>query len=353
MRVVVADRLAAPHRRPRPGARRPPRSTPRARGFDVIVVDLHPSYSRSTRPSSSEADRILVPVTPDVPAIRAAVQLRDVAARARLPRAPGDGRQPGQQRRLRRRHGAHRRDAGARPHPLRRAALREGRQRGPHGHRACSRRRRSPRTSRRSPTGCSGRQATAEPAAEGRRSGSSAAAQGSRPRLTARGRSARQRDRSVQLVPPSGARAAARGARPSAGRPGRRRAGRPVDQDHVDLGAADRLVRRVAPWRPRPGRTSPIDAVEQPVRLRARDRGRPSRRRGTAAPRGRRRRAPCGPCGRRARRRSATAASPSPARTTIRSYGSTLLRPGAGVERLRAVDRRPADVRDRRSPRAG
>ncbi|MGZ8515567.1 MAG: AAA family ATPase [Candidatus Limnocylindrales bacterium] len=48
-------------------------------GFDVIVIDLHPSYSTLNRAIFEEADRILVPVTPDVPAIRAAVQLRDVA----------------------------------------------------------------------------------------------------------------------------------------------------------------------------------------------------------------------------------------------------------------------------------
>ncbi len=48
-------------------------------GYDVIVIDLHPSYSNLNRAIFEEADRILVPVTPDVPAIRAAVQLRDVA----------------------------------------------------------------------------------------------------------------------------------------------------------------------------------------------------------------------------------------------------------------------------------
>jgi pilus assembly protein CpaE len=47
--------------------------------FDIIVVDLHPSYSTLNQAIFDEADRILVPVTPDVPAIRAAVQLRDVA----------------------------------------------------------------------------------------------------------------------------------------------------------------------------------------------------------------------------------------------------------------------------------
>jgi pilus assembly protein CpaE len=46
---------------------------------DVIVIDLHPSYSALNQAIFAEADRILVPVTPDVPAIRAAVQLRDVA----------------------------------------------------------------------------------------------------------------------------------------------------------------------------------------------------------------------------------------------------------------------------------
>ena len=49
------------------------------RGFDFIVVDLHPSYSALNQAVFELADRILVPVTPDVPALRAAVQLRDVA----------------------------------------------------------------------------------------------------------------------------------------------------------------------------------------------------------------------------------------------------------------------------------
>ncbi len=47
--------------------------------FDVIVIDLHPSYSELNQAVFEIADKILVPVTPDVPAIRAAVQLRDVA----------------------------------------------------------------------------------------------------------------------------------------------------------------------------------------------------------------------------------------------------------------------------------
>jgi len=49
------------------------------RSFDVIVVDLHPSYNALNQAIFIEADRILVPVTPDVPAIRAAVQFLDVA----------------------------------------------------------------------------------------------------------------------------------------------------------------------------------------------------------------------------------------------------------------------------------
>ena len=48
--------------------------------FDVIVVDVHPSYSALNQAIFDESDRILVPVTPDVPAIRAAVQMREVAA---------------------------------------------------------------------------------------------------------------------------------------------------------------------------------------------------------------------------------------------------------------------------------
>ncbi|MEA2630706.1 MAG: pilus assembly protein CpaE, partial [Chloroflexota bacterium] len=46
---------------------------------DIVVIDLHPSYSALNQAIFEVSDRILVPVTPDVPAIRAAVQLRDVA----------------------------------------------------------------------------------------------------------------------------------------------------------------------------------------------------------------------------------------------------------------------------------
>jgi pilus assembly protein CpaE len=52
--------------------------------FDFIVVDLHPSYSNLNLAVFEKADRILVPVTPDVPALRAAVMLRDVAVEVGL-----------------------------------------------------------------------------------------------------------------------------------------------------------------------------------------------------------------------------------------------------------------------------
>ena len=44
-----------------------------------MIADLHPSYSPLNRAVFDKADRILVPVTPDLPAIRAVVKLRDVA----------------------------------------------------------------------------------------------------------------------------------------------------------------------------------------------------------------------------------------------------------------------------------
>ena len=50
------------------------------RGFDFVIVDVHPSYSPLNLALFDQSDRILVPVTPDVPALRAAVQFRDVAA---------------------------------------------------------------------------------------------------------------------------------------------------------------------------------------------------------------------------------------------------------------------------------
>jgi pilus assembly protein CpaE len=49
------------------------------RSIDFVIADLHPSYSPLNRAVFDKADRILVPVTPDLPAIRAVVKLRDVA----------------------------------------------------------------------------------------------------------------------------------------------------------------------------------------------------------------------------------------------------------------------------------
>jgi MinD-like ATPase involved in chromosome partitioning or flagellar assembly len=49
------------------------------RTFDYVIVDLHPSYSPLNRAIFDKADRILVPVTPDLPAIRAVVKLREIA----------------------------------------------------------------------------------------------------------------------------------------------------------------------------------------------------------------------------------------------------------------------------------
>jgi pilus assembly protein CpaE len=48
-------------------------------GVDAVVVDLHPSYGDVNLAVFATASRVLVPVTPDLPAIRAAVQLTQVA----------------------------------------------------------------------------------------------------------------------------------------------------------------------------------------------------------------------------------------------------------------------------------
>jgi MinD-like ATPase involved in chromosome partitioning or flagellar assembly len=49
------------------------------KAFDWVVVDMHPDYGPLNQVIFERADKIIVPVTPDVPAIRAAVQLREVA----------------------------------------------------------------------------------------------------------------------------------------------------------------------------------------------------------------------------------------------------------------------------------
>jgi Flp pilus assembly CpaE family ATPase len=49
------------------------------RGYDFIIVDMHPSYGPINRVIFERADKILVPITPDVPALRAGVQLTSLA----------------------------------------------------------------------------------------------------------------------------------------------------------------------------------------------------------------------------------------------------------------------------------
>jgi Flp pilus assembly CpaE family ATPase len=44
-----------------------------------VIVDMHPDYGPLNQVIFERADKIIVPVTPDVPAIRAAVQFREVA----------------------------------------------------------------------------------------------------------------------------------------------------------------------------------------------------------------------------------------------------------------------------------
>ncbi|MGA2513175.1 MAG: AAA family ATPase [Candidatus Limnocylindrales bacterium] len=53
--------------------------TAACRVYDWVIVDMHPDYGPLNQAIFERADRIVVPVTPDVPAIRAAVQFREVA----------------------------------------------------------------------------------------------------------------------------------------------------------------------------------------------------------------------------------------------------------------------------------
>jgi Flp pilus assembly CpaE family ATPase len=48
--------------------------------FDWIITDLHPDYGPLNQGVFGLADMIVVPVTPDVPCIRAAIQFREIAA---------------------------------------------------------------------------------------------------------------------------------------------------------------------------------------------------------------------------------------------------------------------------------
>ncbi len=105
------------------------------RGFDFVVIDLHPSYSPLNQAIFEKADRILGAGH----AGRARHPGRGPAVGrrfgARHPRPPVADHQPRQQRRVGGGHGADRRHARHGPDPLRRHALRARRQRGPDGHR--------------------------------------------------------------------------------------------------------------------------------------------------------------------------------------------------------------------------
>ena len=47
--------------------------------YDWVILDMHPDYGPLNQALFEQADRILIPVTPDVPCIRAAIQFREVA----------------------------------------------------------------------------------------------------------------------------------------------------------------------------------------------------------------------------------------------------------------------------------
>jgi MinD-like ATPase involved in chromosome partitioning or flagellar assembly len=47
--------------------------------YDWVIVDMHPDYGPLNQAIFALADQILVPVTPDVPTIRAAVQFREIS----------------------------------------------------------------------------------------------------------------------------------------------------------------------------------------------------------------------------------------------------------------------------------
>jgi pilus assembly protein CpaE len=52
--------------------------------YDWIILDMHPDYGPLNQALFAQADRIIVPITPDIPCIRAAVQFREVAAELHL-----------------------------------------------------------------------------------------------------------------------------------------------------------------------------------------------------------------------------------------------------------------------------
>jgi pilus assembly protein CpaE len=47
--------------------------------YDWIILDMHPDYGPLNQALFKQADRIIVPITPDIPCIRAAIQFREVA----------------------------------------------------------------------------------------------------------------------------------------------------------------------------------------------------------------------------------------------------------------------------------
>jgi MinD-like ATPase involved in chromosome partitioning or flagellar assembly len=58
--------------------------TTACRVYDWVIVDMHPDYGPLNQVIFERADKIIVPVTPDVPAIRAAVQFREVAVELQI-----------------------------------------------------------------------------------------------------------------------------------------------------------------------------------------------------------------------------------------------------------------------------
>ena len=58
--------------------------TAACRVYDWVIVDMRPDYGPLNQVIFERADKIIVPVTPDVPAIRAAVQFREVAVELQI-----------------------------------------------------------------------------------------------------------------------------------------------------------------------------------------------------------------------------------------------------------------------------
>jgi MinD-like ATPase involved in chromosome partitioning or flagellar assembly len=52
--------------------------------YDWLILDMHPDYGPLNQALFEQADRIIVPVTPDIPCIRAAIQFREVATELNL-----------------------------------------------------------------------------------------------------------------------------------------------------------------------------------------------------------------------------------------------------------------------------